>query len=69
MGTGSIRRDRTFRSAFDMGVGCGFYILDCYNDTVVIDGVCVSVTTRINACNNYFLLEVYEETDSDKCDQ
>lgn len=69
MGTGSIRRDRTFRRAFDMGVGCGFYILDCYNDTVVTDGVCVSVTTRINACNNYFLLEVYEETDSDKCDQ
>ena len=69
MGTGSIRRDRTFRKALKIGVGGGFYILDCYNDTVVTDGICVSITTRIDACNNYFLLEVYEETDSDKCDQ
>lgn len=69
MGTGSIRRDNTLRRAFEMGVGKGFYILDCYNDTVVTDGVSISITTRIDACNNYFLLEVYEETDSDKCDK
>ena len=66
MGTGSIRRDRTFRKALELCVGGGFYILDCYNDTVVTDWVCVSVTTRIDACNNYFLLEVYEEDSAER---
>lgn len=27
----------------------------------VFDGVCRALTTRVSACNNYFLLEVYEE--------
>ena len=64
-GTGSVRRDKTFLRAIEMGVGSGFYMLDCYNDTVVADGICFSITTRIDACNNYFLLEVYEEVDPD----
>ena len=48
-----------------MGVGAGVWPLDCYNDVVLTDGVCFTVTTRTDACNNYFLLEVYEE-ESDK---
>lgn len=64
-GTGSIRRDKTFLKAIEMGVGAGFYLLDCYNDTVMCDGICFSITTRTDACNNYFLLEVYEAADSD----
>lgn len=64
-GTGSVRRDRTFARALCMGVGEGVYPLDCYNDVVMVDGVCFAVTTRVSGCNNYFILEVYEG-DSDK---
>ena len=61
-GTGSIRRDRTLRKAYELGVETGAYPLDCYNDVVITDGICYAVTTRTSACNNYFLLVVYEET-------
>lgn len=57
----SVRRDRTLARAVRMGVGAGFWPLDCYNDAVLTDGVCYAVTTRVSACNNYFLLEVYDE--------
>ena len=59
-GTGSVRRDRTFARALRMGVGVGVYPMDCYNDVVMTDGVCYAVTTRVSGCNNYFILEVYE---------
>lgn len=39
----------------------GVYILDCYNNTVVKNGVHPTITTRTSASNNTFLLEIYEE--------
>ena len=53
------------RKALEMGLGVGSYPLDCYNGAVMTDGVCFAVTTRVSGCNNYFLLEVYEEGDAD----
>ena len=65
-GTGSVRRDRTTRKALGMGLGVGSWPLDCYNNVVMTDGVCFTVTTRVSACNNYFILEIRdEEGDSD----
>lgn len=34
-------------------------MLDCYNNDV-ISGIAVSVTTRVNSCNHYFFVEIYE---------
>lgn len=50
-----------FSKALRMGLGSGVYPLDGYNCNVVTDDVMFSVTTRISACNNYFLIEVYED--------
>lgn len=36
-------------------------LLDCYNDTIWTD-TSPDVTTRIDACNHYFLMKVYEKT-------
>ena len=58
-GTGSVRRDRTTEMAVRMSLSDGVYPLDCYNNCVITDGICFSITTRTNACNNYFLLEIY----------
>ena len=62
-GTLSVRRDNTIREAVRMGVGEGFYPLDCYNNYVITDGTCYAITTRISGCNNYFLLEVLDNAD------
>ena len=67
-GTGSVRRDRTTMKALEMGLGVGAWPLDCYNNKVATDGVCFTVTTRVSACNNYFILEICDEEDyPDKC--
>lgn len=68
-GTGSVRRDSTVRMAMEMGLGEGIWALDCYNGAVMTDGICFAVTTRISACNNYFLLEINEKDFADKCDE
>ena len=60
-GTGSKRRERTAQRALEMGLTEGVYPLDCYNDKVLIDGICFAVTTRVSGSNNYFLMEIYEE--------
>lgn len=49
-----------FSKALQMNLGAGVYPLDGYNCSVVTDNVMFAVTTRINACSNYFLLEVYD---------
>ena len=67
-GTLSVRRDRTIEKAYRMGVGAGCYPLDCYNNVVIMDGLCFAITTRISACNNYFLLEVDEDDSPNKHD-
>lgn len=40
-------------------------ILDCYNLTIKQDISC-TITTRVDASNDYFVLEVYEKTNPDK---
>lgn len=49
-----------FSKALQMNLSAGIYPLDGYNCSVVTDNVMFAVTTRINACSNYFLLEVYD---------
>lgn len=38
-------------------------MLDCYNDMLLLESV--AITTRIDACNHYYIMQVYEITDSD----
>lgn len=48
----------TIRVALDGGVSeC---LLDCYNKSVVRNGISYTITTRISACNHYWVMEVYE---------
>jgi hypothetical protein len=54
----NTRIRNTFLKAIMGGVYEGF--LDCYNDRVVTDGICITVTTRIVACSHYWVLE-YED--------
>lgn len=42
--------------------GGGIYILDCYNDAVIKNGIHPTITTRTIASNNTFLLEIYEDS-------
>lgn len=65
-GTGSVRRDRMFLKAIEMRLGGGRYILDCYSSKVITDGVSMAITTRIDGCNNYFLLEINDGEAKDK---
>ena len=38
----------------------GQYPLDAYNQKVLTDGICYTVTTRTFGDNNHFLMEVYD---------
>ena len=40
----------------------GYYILDCYNNTIY-DNISPTITTRYNASCNMFLVEIYENED------
>jgi hypothetical protein len=50
-----------FQKAVQSHIGGGYYLLDGYNQQVLNDGICFTVTTRTFGDNNHFLLEVYEE--------
>ena len=47
--------------AYRMELRGGVYPLDGYNQKVLDDGLCYTVTTRTFGDNNHFLLEVYED--------
>lgn len=66
--TGNKRLDATFRRAVETNIGGGYWLMDCYNNAIHRDIAC-AVTTRVNAASDKYVLEVYEESDSDKCDQ
>ena len=59
--TGNKRLDAVFRKALEMQLGGGQYELDGYNNTVLTGNVSFTITTRINASADHFLLEVHEE--------
>ena len=50
----------TLRKHFDKVLSNDLVQIDCYNKSVVTTGVSVTITTRINACNHYWILEVDE---------
>ena len=47
--------------AVGMGLQEGCYELDGYNQKVVTDGISFTITTRISASFDHFVLEVYDE--------
>ena len=47
--------------AVRMGLPEGRYELDGYNQKVVTDGISFTITTRISASFDHFVLEVYDE--------
>ena len=51
---------RVFRTALAMSLGPGKYILDGYNDIVIVSGISLTITTRIDASSNVYLLDIYE---------
>ena len=56
----SDRMAITLGKVFEKGLSQDVVQLDCYNKSVVTTGVSVTITTRINACNHYWILEVDE---------
>lgn len=67
--TGNRRLDAVLRKAVEMDLGGGQYLLDGYNNDVLCKGISFAITTRTFGDNNHFLMEVYEETDTDKHDR
>ena len=51
---------RTFTQAIGKSLNPGAYLLDAYNDAVITKGVSFTITTRISASAEYFVLEVYD---------
>ena len=50
--------------AYRMNLGVGEYPLDGYNQKVITDGICYTVTTRTFGDNNHFLMEIDETEDT-----
>jgi hypothetical protein len=51
--------------AVRMGLTDGKYQLDGYNQKVVTNGISITITTRISASAQTYLLEIDERCDSD----
>lgn len=50
-----------FTKALRKRLGKGIYQLDAYNNKVVTEGISITITTRINACSHYWILEINEK--------
>jgi len=50
----------TLSKALKLGLSEEKRLLDCYNNSVVTNGVSYTITTRINASNHYWVLEIDE---------
>ena len=50
----------TLAKALNLGLSAEKRLLDCYNNQVVTNGISYTITTRINGCNHYWVLEVDE---------
>lgn len=53
------RMELTFRVAYSLGFPERSILLDCYNRSVAV-GISYTISTRISACNHYWVLECYE---------
>ena len=60
MKTQASRLYDTIRVGLQRNILCGGGLLDCYNETVVTNGVSYTITTRIDHCNHYYVFEVHE---------
>ena len=43
-----------------MALPPGRYLLDAYNNSIIVSGVSFVITTRISASNHYWLLDIDE---------
>ena len=50
----------TMSKALDLGLSEDKRLLDCYNNSVVTNGVSYTITTRISASCHYWVMEVDE---------
>ena len=50
----------TLRKATKMGLSEGKYLMDCYNQNVLTNGLSGTITTRVDASASTYILEVYE---------
>ena len=50
----------TLAKAVKMGLSEGIYMMDCYNQNVLTNGLSGTITTRVDASASTYLLEVYE---------
>lgn len=50
----------TLRKGVKMGLPEGKYMMDCYNQNVLVNGISGTITTRVDASASTYLLEVYE---------
>ena len=48
-----------------MRLGGGRFLLDGYNNQVLTGDVSFTITTRTFGDNNHFLMEVYDDADTD----
>ena len=53
------RLQETFKKLYCSDKQEGYYILDCYNNTIY-DNISPTITTRYNASCNMFLVEIFE---------
>lgn len=67
MTTGNKRLDKVLAKAMKMGLGGGKYALDGYNNKVLTGDTIYAITTRVSASCDHFLMEIYEEDETDKC--
>lgn len=49
-----------FGKALAMALPPGRYLLDAYNNSIIVSGVSFVITTRISASNHYWLLDIDE---------
>ena len=48
----------TLEKAVKLGLSREKRLLDCYNNSVVTNGVSYTITTRISASNHYWVMEI-----------
>lgn len=51
---------RTIGIALHANISSREVLLDCYNKSVAKNGICYTITTRINTSNHYYVMEFDE---------
>lgn len=55
--------------AIRMQLGGGRYELDGYNQKVITNGISFTITTRISASCDHYLMEVYDDIEDTSSDE